>query len=402
MENDLRFSLLVKTIHNCSSSDKKPSDFLLMLVDNMLLDGTDNPLAGDSEDYLNRIYRGTRVLSRKKASKIFSRFNSKKFVDYLQSLGDDCLFNIESIIKGEIPEFEPDDSNGFKLAELVLSEIQTISELPRAKENNIINDCQDVKEENIVDVDNGQNNDIDENEMLKAREFLLRYESEKSLMPLCQIALCYNPSHNHVRRMFTEYCLLPYNVRKIILKQCEASELLEITKLHWMEGLSLFDKDLETFNLSSDNYIYMFGQYFTNSYKYANHNITYYDEYSFKRLFISNVIAVFPGARYSSLDAYIDDYLYMKDSGEYKDALCPMDYLVLCKDLKNCSEEDLLFWLCRFIIDACNNLGHRIVGRPVYQDCYDNDAETMEDIFFSALYALHMHYLHHVENDCLD
>lgn len=397
MENDLRFSWLVKTIHSCSGSDQKPSDFLLMLIDNMLLDGTDNPLAGDSEDYLNRIFRGTRVLSRKKASKIFSRFNSKKFVDYLQSLGDDCLYNIESIIKSEIPEFDPDDSNGFKLAELVLFEIKVISETPRANENTDKIECQEVKDDNKADTDNRKNNDIDETEMLKAREFLLRYESEKSLMPLCQIALCYNPSHNHVRRMYTDYCLLSFNVWKIILEDCKASELLSINELYWEEGLSHFEKDLKTFELSSYNYIYMFGQYFTKSYTYADHNITNYDEYSFRRLFIPEIITIFPSTRYSSLDAYIDDYLYMKDTGECKNALCPMDYLILCKNLRNSSEEDLMFWLCRFVIDACNNLGHRIVGGPVYQECYDDDAETMEDMFFCAIYALHMHYLHHIE-----
>ena len=236
---------------------------------------------------------------------------------------------------------------------------------------------------------------LTEDEELKARQFLLTHEKEKTLIPLCQIVYAYNPSHNYERAMFTEYILLTQGIRKQILEQCDASEMIDIDKLHWEDGLSLFCDDLRKYDLSSERYVYMFTQYFPVGYRYASCSISKYDKYSFKRVLISKMLLPFPSAERCSLDGYIDDYLYMKENGVDIEASKPMDYLWGNKNFGSCPEEDLIFWLCRFIIDTCNNLSFRIIGKPIHVDYCDDAAETIEDLFFSAIYALHNHYMFH-------
>ena len=103
----------------------------------------------------------------------------------------------------------------------------------------------------------------------------------------------------------------------------------------------------------------------------------------------------FPNTERCSLDSYVDDYLYIRENQIDIKGPKPMDYLWANKDFGSCPEEDLMYWLCRFIIDTCNNLSCRITGKPMHVDCFDDGAETIEDIFFSTLFALHRHYNFH-------
>ena len=241
---------------------------------------------------------------------------------------------------------------------------------------------------------------LTEAEELQARRFILTHEKEEMLVPLCQIVYAFNPSHNYKRNMFTEYNLLSGAVRKCILDQVDASKMIDIDELRWQDGLSLFCEDLRKYGLSSERYIHMFTQYFPASLKYASHTISGYDEYSLKRILVSKVLLSLPSAGRCNLDSYIDDYLYINDNDIDTEATMPMDYLCETKALRSCPEEAVMYWLCRFIIDACNNLSFRITGKPMHVDCYDRDAETIEDLFFSAIYALHRHYHFH-NNDCM-
>ena len=121
----------------------------------------------------------------------------------------------------------------------------------------------------------------------------------------------------------------------------------------------------------------MFTKYFPASFRYASYGISKYEKYSFRRLVISKILSPFPCAECCSLDSYIDDYLYIKENKVDIDASKPMDYLWSSMNFASCSEEDLLYWLCQFIICACNNLSFRITGKPMHVDCYDDNAETI-------------------------
>ena len=235
---------------------------------------------------------------------------------------------------------------------------------------------------------------------LSARNFLINHENEKELIPLCQIALLYSPEHKHVRAMYTEYLLLPPKVQRLILKSCNADNMLNIDSLHLEEAIDFFCNDLEKYELSSRRYLYMFDQYLYRAFSYySDCSIKTYDNYSFKRLLEPSLTA-FKNMEYSSIDAYIDDYLWMKDSKAKVEAMPPMDYLWTTKGFGSCNEEDLTYWLCRFVIDACNNLFHRIKKCDFdYVDVYDQYAETQEDLYYCAVNALYNHYLCHTQSN---
>jgi len=234
--------------------------------------------------------------------------------------------------------------------------------------------------------------ELSEAEELQARSFIIKYEDKKNLIPLCQIAFVYNSTHNYERTMYTEYNLFSKKVREYILNRSDASNMININELHWEEGLSLLCEDLKKYELSSKQYIYMFRQYFPKFRYCPSHNISEYNIYSFKRIYTSKMISGL-----CNLDKYIDDYLWFKENKKDVNNPLPMDYLFASKDFGNCSEEDVVFWICRFIIDACSNLSCYIINTNELIDtnCFDDGAETIEDVSLSAIFALHKHYLFH-------
>lgn len=230
--------------------------------------------------------------------------------------------------------------------------------------------------------------------VIAAKSFLIKHEKEKELIPLCQIAFVYRPLHQHVRSMYTEYNMLPYDVRKYILEQCEAEFLLD-EDIHYSKGLSFFLDDLKKYELSSERYTYMFGQYFYRSFEYySDCKIDKYNIYSFDRLY--PLSPPWDTMKYCNLNQYIDDYLWMKENKIDNDAIKPMDYLWYKENFGICDEETLTFWLCRFVIDVCCNLFGRI-RTSKFPFCYPEYeyAETQEDLFYCALLSLHNHYLSH-------
>ncbi len=242
---------------------------------------------------------------------------------------------------------------------------------------------------------NKEVDELSEDDELKARDFLIRYESVKELIPLCQIAYAYNSIHNYERSMYTDYIRFPRRIRRFILERCEVLDMIEIDNLHWDEGLQLLYNDVEKYKLSSVDNSYFLTQYFPRFIYYQSHSIKEYIVCSFKRIPTTEIISVFPGAICCDLDNYIDSYLWTIEHKMDTQFPKPLDYLCVLKDLRESNEEDIVFWMTRFIIDACNNLSTKIVGKPIWADCFDGKAETIEDLALSALFALHKHYQFH-------
>lgn len=86
----------------------------------------------------------------------------------------------------------------------------------------------------------------------------------------------------------------------------------------------------------------------------------------------------------------------MKENNIESDALPPMDYLWLEKDFGSCEEAELTFWLCRFVIDSCNNLYYRVKSCEFEMvNINDRYAETQEDLYYCALNSLYNLYMCH-------
>ena len=250
---------------------------------------------------------------------------------------------------------------------------------------------------NNKDASETVSSEVKETDVIMARSFLVSHENEKELIPLCQIAMIHSPEHKHVRAMYTEYILLPKVVQNYILKASNAESLINVDSLHCIEAIDFLCKDLEEYKLSSQRYLYMFGQYLHRAFDYYSEcDISKYDNYSFTRLCKSNLN--FLENVGSPIDAYIDDYLWIKDKKMQTDAPPPMDYLWHEKNFGTCHEEDLTYWLCRFVIDVCNNLYHR-VKKADFDLLYVQDqyAETQEDLYYCTLNALHNLYSCHTQ-----
>lgn len=237
---------------------------------------------------------------------------------------------------------------------------------------------------------NKSDDTLTELDMLQARSFIVSHEKEMELIPLCHIAYLYRPQHQHVRPMYTEYNLLPLKIRKHILKLSKSSQIMKIKSLHIGEAMSAFLEDLIKYELGSESYMYLFNQYFCRAFRYyANCDIEQYDMYSFPRLCRTDIVSCKSGSL-SSLDTYINDYLWLRDKGKTNDISCPLECLFIEKKLDSCSEEELTFWLCRFVIDACINL--ICMDQPTEHDVDDQYAETQEDLYYCALYWLERFY----------
>lgn len=292
------------------------------------------------------------------------------------------------------------DNVGEKAADMLVKIITKSAGLMSDEEIALEKEANDSPNDDIASPENVCTPEITESDELLARKFLINHGSEKELIPLCQIALLYSPEHKHVRSMYTEFLLLPKVVRRLILKSCEAESMVNIDSLHLGEAIVFFCDDLEKYELSSKRYLYMFAQYLYRAFEYyPDYNIMIYDNYSFKRL-LKPSLRAFKNMEFSSIDAYIDDYLWLKENKPEIEAMPPMDYLWIEKEFGSCNEADLTYWLCRFVVDACNNLFHRVKTSEIdYVDVYDQYAETQEDLYYCAVNALYNHYLCHTRRN---
>lgn len=297
------------------------------------------------------------------------------------------------------------DNVGVKAADMLVAIITKSAGLMSDEEIEIEKETRELykRNRNKVEKDSSEpvcDSEIAESNELLARKFLINHESEKELIPLCQIALLNSPEHQHVRPMYTEFILLPKTVQLLILKSRNADSMMNMDSLHLGAAIDYFCKDLEKYELSSRRYLYMFDQYLYRAFSnYSEYNIRIYDNYSFMRLLEPGVGSL-KNMEYSSIDAYIEDYLWLKENESEVDAIPPMDYLWIAKDFGSCNEEDLTYWLCRFVIDVCNNLFHRVKKCGFdYVDVSDQYAETQEDLYYCVVNALYNHYLCHTQND---
>ncbi|MBP5492771.1 MAG: hypothetical protein J6Y08_07990 [Clostridiales bacterium] len=245
-----------------------------------------------------------------------------------------------------------------------------------------------------TDDDEEKTNSISEKNIIRAKEFLIKHETESSMIPLCQMAYVYSPHHNHIRPMYTEFALLPKCSRDYILAQCNEEDLTDVTDLHLYEGLDQLCEDMSDYSLSSERYLYAVQQYLPKAFSiYAGESIEHHDMYSFIRLYKSKTNP-FDMGPYSSLDTYIADYLWMKEHRIETNALPPMDYLWSKEDFASCSGDNLSFWLCQFIIAACNNL-YSYINANNYTCIDPSSAERQEDLFYFTLYAIYEYYCCH-------
>lgn len=222
----------------------------------------------------------------------------------------------------------------------------------------------------------------------KAISFCQKYDSEKELIPLCQIIAVTTPTKKHSRDMFNEYCLCEKSAKEIILETNEIA-IIDINDNDWWEDcLDKLCKDYQKYNLGDDRFLYLFKQYFHRLINYSEEPISEYLDLTFPRTVINPIL--FWRSDLNIIDL-IDEYIYYKDYAEYKNKLVPpMNLLWEKMELANCEERRLAIILALFIIGVCCSIPCQRDTTVRIPSLYS--IKTAEDLFYTTLLHLYKRY----------
>lgn len=244
------------------------------------------------------------------------------------------------------------------------------------------------------------NNKYLEGDMQKAKEFCRKHEKEIELLPLCQIAVSIDPLHMFVREMYNAFNMCDEETQNLIIALCKQRKLV-FDNPDWICcAFEKYREKLKEYKLTKEEYFYDNETYFFLAYnRYSEYRIDDINPYIFKRLFeAKNAKAIAPKFK-SSIGFYIDDYLWIKVHYPRKRPKPPLDYMWDVLDLSVAPEEDIAFWMCRFIIDSCGcfvpgvDCSAKIYDEVNLQNVSLGDSEhllnTMEDMYLYALLELY-------------
>ena len=224
----------------------------------------------------------------------------------------------------------------------------------------------------------------------QAKAFCRKYEDSINLLPLCQIANIVNPRHNHVNKIYDEYCDCSDALKVQIMKEINCPMIQSVDKYALYGLLRRFEDDIEKMELSSRDNLYMFSQYVVNSLSFEDEPVK--SDLTFFPIAPSRL---FPNHNTSFLSQFINDYLFYKDKDMGVSLPVPLNWMWVNLDFGNCSTKDLIFWLNLFITSSCYDV------QAYFK--YDNkedlnipnieDAKTIEDLFFLSLLMLYDTYM---------
>ena len=97
------------------------------------------------------------------------------------------------------------------------------------------------------------------------------------------------------------------------------------------------------------------------------------------------------------------DYFYFKEADPGRKIIPPGDYMWDVCDLGGCPEDEMTFWVCKFIIVCCTRISYEKQEPPSAANFEDvfwdadyvdyNKISTMEDLYYYALYWLYYTYV---------
>lgn len=236
---------------------------------------------------------------------------------------------------------------------------------------------------------------LEENIEKEAITFCNKYDTEKELIPLCQIAKITNPTRQHSRSMYNDYCCSSSSVQKRILEIHDISVINVQDQNWWLHGLKGFEQSYKKYNLGEERYLYAFGQYFPRMINYKDYPVAKYTKYIFAPKINAGAANLVPNRKLDVI-GLIDEYIYYNQFDAYKDLLIPpMDYMWNNLNFGGCDECDLIMYLGVFIIGTC-------CATPsdkdvlYYWDGYNHPSissiRTAEDLFYLTLAHLYVNY----------
>ena len=238
----------------------------------------------------------------------------------------------------------------------------------------------------------------------EVRSFCMDYDSEMSLLPLCQVIAVTDPLRRHVRKMYNDFCKCTTTVQNRILTEKSVIPIVVSDQNWWCECFNKFIQDYRRFELGSKDYEYMFSQYVPRAlYECQDEPV----KKATTRKYKSHISSPFTNFKGFHLDiaGVLDEYMYYKDQKEYKGQFAmPMDFFYQDLNFGDCDEPLLIMYLCQFMIGACSGVLLSRRRQHPERDCFsfpDNaycgpgfaETETLEDLFFATLHMLYRTYM---------
>lgn len=255
----------------------------------------------------------------------------------------------------------------------------------------------------ILDKFSKNNSQVQEEIYSEAQRFCIEYEKYIEFLPLCQIANFVDPLHNNIRKQYTDYNKCSDRVKKKIL-ELKGFKELDFTDENWIDRcIHLYKKKIEEMELATNDFLYEGAKYFHRAYeRYSEYEIKF-DPYIFDKIDKTETIDKLIGDKElkSSLGYYIADYLWYKKNHPEYEIIPPMDKLWNLCDLGACSEYNVTFWICKFIIESCHyiesslgldnegNQDNEIELRKLSIGDSEELIERQEDMYYYALLQLY-------------
>lgn len=231
----------------------------------------------------------------------------------------------------------------------------------------------------------------------QARRFCRDHEGSIDLLPLSQIACIISPSHNHVNKMYSDYCDCSTKLQSQIMKEINSPVIKGVDSKTLYGLLDNYSDDIEKLGLVSREKKYMFAQYIPKAgidkeFETIEHILVPKID---PEIFPIVPSRQFPGNTKGSLSRYIFDYLSYKDTD--KALPVPLDWMFYNLSFSSCDFVDLFIWLNLFIIHSCYRIDNPTVSmqntnkRPALPEFYY--VRTVEDIHFLAMLILYDTYM---------
>ena len=232
----------------------------------------------------------------------------------------------------------------------------------------------------------------------RATRFMIDNCDELEYLPWCVIAANVTRLKKHTRKIYSDFCRQPEELRDEILHQA-GLKIRTFPSDNWIEPC--FDqlrKDIEKYHLGRD-YLYDGAKYFHRSQHYFDKP---YD-FTHRRLFEQIVpplsyAKIWGEGEKISIGTYINEYLKWISSPDSISRLThaepPIDYVWASQNLANTPDESCVCgWTMALVDEIAMTLYYRIFGYQKEQrDTTEAQVETFEDMYYRTLLDLYDTY----------
>ena len=189
----------------------------------------------------------------------------------------------------------------------------------------------------------------------EAKLFLHDNNDEIDYLPYCVYASCYDRHGHHTRKIYNEFCRLPDEMQKEVLKQANYKIQL-IETCDWIHNkIELINKFAKEYGFG-DTFLYDSGKHLLNGYETKEEPYIEEHKEELKDVFGMYSYVVLFGRKGITIDQYFEGYAYRKfrdpdwlNTHEY---IPPGDVLIELKqlrDVEKTSSSVVAFWMCREI-----------------------------------------------------